>query len=117
MTAGTLGRVRQLGCARRAPVPHVVRVHGPYVQHPWARAGAGFYVDATEDRWSPNYRMYTYVTAELPALIAEELPVDVTNASVTGHSMGGHGALIVGLKNPVRCCKLARACARRGRSG
>lgn len=84
---------------------------GAHTLLPHTRApGAGFYVDATEDRWRGNYRMYTYVTAELPALIADELPVDTSNASVTGHSMGGHGALIVGLKNPVRC-----AC--RGTSG
>ena len=63
--------------------------------------GAGFYVDATEEPWSANYKMYTYVTEELPALLAAELPLDVSNASVTGHSMGGHGALVVGLKNPV----------------
>ena len=63
--------------------------------------GAGFYVNATEEPWSANYKMYTYVTEELPALLAAELPLDVSNASVTGHSMGGHGALVVGLKNPV----------------
>ena len=101
---------------RAVPLCHVLRACTVLTCSIRVRAGAGFYVDATEDRWSPNYRMYTYVTAELPALIAEELPVDVTNASVTGHSMGGHGALIVGLKNPVRCCKLP-ALAPRHRRG
>jgi S-formylglutathione hydrolase len=64
--------------------------------------GAGFYVDATEAPWSPNYRMYSYVTAELPALIAANFPADMTRQSISGHSMGGHGALICALKNPGR---------------
>ncbi len=63
--------------------------------------GAGFYVDATEAPWSDNYRMWTYVTQELPALIAAEFAVvDGGRQGITGHSMGGHGALIAALKNP-----------------
>ncbi|KAK1342189.1 hypothetical protein QTO34_016946 [Cnephaeus nilssonii] len=62
--------------------------------------GAGFYVDATEYPWKTNYRMYSYVTEELPQLINANFPVDPQRMSVFGHSMGGHGALICALKNP-----------------
>lgn len=64
--------------------------------------GAGFYVDATQAPWSANYRMYSYVTEELPALVAEQFPADMSRQSIFGHSMGGHGALTVALKNPGR---------------
>jgi len=63
-------------------------------------SGAGFYVDATEEPWSRHYRMYSYVSEELPALIAANFPVDIRRLGVTGHSMGGHGALVVALRNP-----------------
>jgi S-formylglutathione hydrolase len=62
--------------------------------------GAGFYVDATEEPWSKNYRMWTYVTEELPALVVGEFPVDGYRQGIMGHSMGGHGALTVALRNP-----------------
>ena len=62
--------------------------------------GAGFYVDATEEPWAHGYRMYSYVSRELPALIAAEFPVDASRSAISGHSMGGHGALTVALKNP-----------------
>ncbi|WP_346291204.1 S-formylglutathione hydrolase [Sphaerothrix gracilis] len=61
--------------------------------------GAGFYVDATQAPWSANYQMYRYVTEELPTLIAANFPVRGDRAGICGHSMGGHGALICGLKN------------------
>ena len=64
--------------------------------------GAGFYVDAAEEPWSKNYRMWTYVTEELPALVAAEFPVDMSRQAITGHSMGGHGALTVALSFPER---------------
>jgi S-formylglutathione hydrolase len=64
--------------------------------------GAGFYVDATRDPWAANYRMWTYVTEELPALIGANFPADMTRQSILGHSMGGHGALTVGLRHPDR---------------
>ena len=64
--------------------------------------GAGFYVDATEQPYATHYRMWTYATEELPALIAAEFPVDMTRQSITGHSMGGHGALTIGLRFPER---------------
>jgi S-formylglutathione hydrolase len=64
--------------------------------------GAGFYVDATQGPWSKNYRMWTYVTEELPALVAAEFPVDMQREAITGHSMGGHGALTIALRFPER---------------
>ena len=64
--------------------------------------GAGFYVDATEAPFSRNYRMWSYVTDELPKLVTENFPVDAKRQSVMGHSMGGHGALTVALRNPHR---------------
>src|SRR5579875_1000110 len=64
--------------------------------------GAGFYVDATERPWAANYRMWSYLTEELPALVAENFPADVARQSVMGHSMGGHGALTLGLTFPER---------------
>lgn len=62
--------------------------------------GAGFYVDATEEPWREHYQMYTYITQELPALAAEHFSVDPQRSSIMGHSMGGHGALTIALKNP-----------------
>jgi S-formylglutathione hydrolase len=63
--------------------------------------GAGFYVDATQTPWSSHYRMYSYVTQELPALIAAGFPyADTSRQSIMGHSMGGHGALVCALRNP-----------------
>jgi S-formylglutathione hydrolase len=64
--------------------------------------GAGFYVDATEQPYAANYRMYSYLTEELPWLIAEHFPADLDRQGITGHSMGGHGALTLGLRNPGR---------------
>jgi S-formylglutathione hydrolase len=64
--------------------------------------GAGFYVDATQAPWSSHYQMNSYVTAELPALIAQNFPADMNRQGIFGHSMGGHGALIAALKNPGR---------------
>jgi S-formylglutathione hydrolase len=61
--------------------------------------GAGFYIDATEAPWDYHYRMYTYVTEELPALVAEHFNIDPTRQGICGHSMGGHGALVCGLRN------------------
>jgi S-formylglutathione hydrolase len=64
--------------------------------------GAGFYVDATQEPWAANFRMWSYVTEELPALIAAEFPSDLARQGITGHSMGGHGALTVALSFPDR---------------
>jgi S-formylglutathione hydrolase len=63
--------------------------------------GAGFYVNATQEPWARHYRMYDYVTKELPSVLkGSDLPLDVDNCSIMGHSMGGHGALTIALKNP-----------------
>lgn len=64
--------------------------------------GAGFYVDATQAPFAENYRMWSYVTEELPALVAAEFPADMARQSILGHSMGGHGALTIGLTHPDR---------------
>lgn len=72
--------------------------------------GAGFYLDATKEPYAKNYRMYSYVTGELPALIAREFPADMSRQGIFGHSMGGHGALTIALRNPERfrsCSALA----------
>lgn len=62
--------------------------------------GAGFYVDATQEPWSGHYRMYSYVTRELPSVVEENFPASPGVRGVFGHSMGGHGALVCALKNP-----------------
>ncbi len=64
--------------------------------------GAGFYVNANEEPFAPHYRMRDYIEEELPGLIAEHFPADMTRQAITGHSMGGHGALTIGLRNPDR---------------
>ena len=64
--------------------------------------GAGFYVDATQAPWSRHYGMRSYIARELPALIAAQFPVDMTRQGITGHSMGGHGALTIALRDPRR---------------
>ncbi|MBO0750034.1 MAG: S-formylglutathione hydrolase [Porphyrobacter sp.] len=64
--------------------------------------GAGFYVDATQEPWAANFKMRTYVEQELPALVADAFPVDMDRQGISGHSMGGHGALTVSLRNPGR---------------
>ena len=86
--------------------------------------GAGFYVDATEEPWAANFRMWTYVAEELPAVVAAEFPVDLGRQGITGHSMGGHGALTIALRNPgrfrsvsaSRSSNASRACSRARRS-
>ncbi|MEZ7274058.1 S-formylglutathione hydrolase [Sphingobium sp. 10 DY56-G10] len=64
--------------------------------------GAGFYVDATQEPYSQHYRMWSYVTQELPDIVADHFPVDRDRQSIMGHSMGGHGALTIGLAYPDR---------------
>lgn len=64
--------------------------------------GAGFYLDAQQAPWAKGYRMYSYISAELPALINAQFPVDPDRVGIFGHSMGGHGALTIGIKNPDR---------------
>lgn len=62
-------------------------------------SGAGFYVDATADPWCRHYQMYRYVVEELPQLIAAHFPANIARQGICGHSMGGHGALVCGLRN------------------
>ena len=64
--------------------------------------GAGFYVDATEAPYNRHYQMWSYITDELPRVIADNFPADMTRQSIMGHSMGGHGALTIGLRHPER---------------
>lgn len=64
--------------------------------------GAGMYLDATEMPWADHYQMYSYITEELPALIAEQFRADMDRQGIFGHSMGGHGAMTIALKNPDR---------------
>lgn len=69
--------------------------------------GAGFYVNASEAPWSKHYKMYDYVVTELPELIAQEFPQLSSKKSISGHSMGGHGALTIALKNPEHYCSVS----------
>lgn len=62
--------------------------------------GAGFYVNATEAPWAPHFRMWDYVVHELPALVMAAFPLDPARQGITGHSMGGHGALTIGMTHP-----------------
>ncbi|MFC3581703.1 S-formylglutathione hydrolase [Sphingomonas hylomeconis] len=64
--------------------------------------GAGFYVDATQAPWSANFKMRSYIEDELPGVIAAAFPADMARQGITGHSMGGHGALTIGLRHPER---------------
>ena len=65
-------------------------------------SGAGFYVDATAEPWSRHYRMFSYVTGELPELVGRHFPADIGRRGIFGHSMGGHGALTIALTQPER---------------
>ena len=70
-------------------------------------SGAGFYINATEDKWSSNDRMEDYIIHELPKIICANFPVVKGKESIFGHSMGGHGALTLALKNPGRFCSVS----------
>ncbi len=78
-----------------------VRLPGDDASWDFGRA-AGFYVDATQEPWSGHYRMYSYVTRELPDLLAGQFAADPRRTGIFGHSMGGHGALVCALRNPDR---------------
>lgn len=64
--------------------------------------GAGFYVDATENPWAPNFKMWSYIVDELPSLLGRNFELDMDRQSITGHSMGGHGALTIAMAHPDR---------------
>jgi S-formylglutathione hydrolase len=101
--AGAQRVAAQLGMAIVAPdtSPRGVRHPGDDASYDFG-LGAGFYVDATEAPWSANYRMATYVASELFDLVRDSFPVDASRCGIAGHSMGGHGALTLGLKHPDR---------------
>ncbi len=100
--AGAQRIAAELGIAIVAPdtSPRGTDLPGEHDSYDFG-SGAGFYVNATEAPWAAHYRMYDYVTDELPALIEQHFPVTDKRA-ISGHSMGGHGALICALKNPGR---------------
>jgi S-formylglutathione hydrolase len=94
-------RAAELGLMLVAPdtSPREPRIQGDADSWDFGLA-AGFYVDATQAPWSQNYRMYSYVASELPQVVAEHLPARTGAAGIFGHSMGGHGALMLALRNP-----------------
>jgi S-formylglutathione hydrolase len=99
--AGAQRVAAELGLALVVPdtSPRGLKIPGESESYDFG-LGAGFYVDATQAPWSGGYRMYSYVTGELFQLVAAKFPVDSARVGVFGHSMGGHGALTVALKNP-----------------
>ena len=101
--AGAQKKAAELGIALICPdtSPRGVNLDGEDDSYDFG-SGAGFYVNATREPWARHYRMYDYVTEELPALVKRHFPVDGERESISGHSMGGHGALICALKNPGR---------------
>ncbi|XKH02447.1 S-formylglutathione hydrolase [Marinobacter nauticus] len=100
--AGAQRLAAELGIALVAPdtSPRGTDLPGEHESYDFG-SGAGFYVNATREPWSAHYNMYDYVTEELPALIEQHFPVTDKRA-ISGHSMGGHGALVCALKNPGR---------------
>jgi S-formylglutathione hydrolase len=99
--AGAQRYAAELGLALIIPdtSPRGVNIEGEDAQMD-VGTGAGFYVNATQAPWASHYRMYDYIRDELPAVVNANLPVDPARKSISGHSMGGHGALIVGVRNP-----------------
>ena len=99
--AGAQRVAAELGIALVVPdtSPRGLNIPGEAASYDFG-LGAGFYVDATEAPWSQGYRMYSYVVKELRDVVAAAFPVDPSRAGIFGHSMGGHGALTIALKNP-----------------
>jgi S-formylglutathione hydrolase len=101
--AGALRLAAELGLILVAPDTSPRGLNIPGEDDAWDfGTGAGFYLDAAAEPWARNYRMYSYVVSELPALVAANFPVKADRAGIFGHSMGGHGALTIALKNPDR---------------
>lgn len=99
--AGALRLAAELGLIVVAPDTSPRGLGLPGEDNDWDfGTGAGFYVDAEAEPWHRNYRMYSYVTKELPPLVESRFPADKDRRGIFGHSMGGHGALVVALKNP-----------------
>lgn len=93
----------ELGIAIICPDTSPRGEHVPDEKDNWQfGSGAGFYLDATQQPWSTNYRMATYIAYELAELVAANFPLDMQRQSIFGHSMGGHGAITLALKNPGR---------------
>jgi S-formylglutathione hydrolase len=102
MKAGAQRVAAELGLAIVTPDTSPRGVPLPGDSENWDfGVGAGFYVDATVEPWARHYRMYSYVSRELPALVAANFPVDGDRQGIFGHSMGGHGALTIALRNPL----------------
>jgi S-formylglutathione hydrolase len=99
--AGAQRVAAELGLALVVPdtSPRGLKIPGEAESYDFG-LGAGFYVDATQAPWSRGYRMYSYVAKELPQLVESSFPVEGKKSAIFGHSMGGHGALTVALKNP-----------------
>ena len=99
--AGAQRVAAELGLMLVAPdtSPRVPRIAGDDAAWDFGH-GAGFYVDATSEPWSRHYRMYSYVTRELPEVVAASFPARPGARGIFGHSMGGHGALVCALRNP-----------------
>jgi len=79
--------------------------------------GAGFYVDTTQQPWATNYRMRSYIEAELPALIAKHFPADMIRQGLMGHLMGGHSAHTIALRTPIASQRLRLRAQRRADAG
>lgn len=99
--AGAQRRCAELGLAFLAPdtSPRDLDLPGEHESYDFG-SGAGFYLDAKQSPWAQNYRMYSYITAEMPMIMADMTGVDIQRQALMGHSMGGHGALVLSLKNP-----------------
>ena len=99
--AGAQRLAAELGLMLVAPDTSPREVNLPGDSDSWDFGiGAGFYLDATQEPWSRHFQMYSYVTSELPALIKTHFPADPERTGIFGHSMGGHGAITIALKNP-----------------
>jgi S-formylglutathione hydrolase len=99
--AGAQRVAAELGLALIAPDTSPRGANLPGESESWDFGlGAGFYVNATQAPWSKHYRMYDYVLVELRELILKNFPIDSARLGISGHSMGGHGALVLGLRNP-----------------
>lgn len=101
--AGAQRVAAELGLALVVPdtSPRGIDLPGDHDHYDFG-SGAGFYVDATQKPWSRHYQMATYIREELPALLQQHFPIDEKACGIFGHSMGGHGALTLALKNPTQ---------------
>jgi S-formylglutathione hydrolase len=99
--AGAQQTAEELGLILIAPdtSPRGLNLPGEHESYDFG-SGAGFYLDATQQPWAEHYRMETYITRELLSVAEKVLPIDLSRVGICGHSMGGHGALTLGLKHP-----------------